>query len=60
MKALVRNNIVIDIEKRDIDVYKYYHEDVAKMFVDCIEDVSIGDMYVDGIFMKPKEQEDEE
>ena len=59
MKALVRDNIVIDIEKRDIDVYDYYHEDVAKMFVDCTEDVAIGDNYIDGQFIKPVDKEEE-
>lgn len=57
MKALIRNNIVIDIEKRDIDVYKYYHKDVAKMFVDCPDDTSIGDTYTDGVFAKPVTEE---
>lgn len=52
MKALIMNNRVLDIEKRDIDVYDYYHEDVAKLFVDCPEDVSIGDVYKDGVFSK--------
>lgn len=53
MKALVINNIVMDIEKRDIDVFEYYHEDIAKLFVDCPEDVAIGDMYIDWEFVKP-------
>ena len=52
MKALVINEIVVDIEKRDIDVYDYYHIDIAKLFMDCPEDVEIGDMYVDGTFKK--------
>lgn len=57
MKALIRNNIVIDIEKRDIDVYEYYHKDVADMFVDCPDDTSIGDNYTDGVFAKPVTEE---
>ena len=56
MKALVINNMVVDIEKRDIDVYEYYHKDIAKLFVDCPDDVSIGDEYVDGVFVKSIEQ----
>ena len=51
MKALVRDNIVIDIEARDIDVYEYYHADVAKLFVDCPDDVKIGYIYRDGAFL---------
>ena len=53
MKALVMNNIVIDIEKRDIDVFEYYHEDIAKLFVDCPDDTEIGYSYVDGEFVAP-------
>lgn len=60
MKALVRNDVVIDIEKRDIDVYAYYHEDIAKLFVDCTEDVEIGDNYIDGQFIKPTDEEVQE
>ena len=57
MKALVINNRVIDIETRDIDVYEYYHGDVAKLFVDCSDDVSIGDSYIDGEFVKQETPE---
>lgn len=53
MKALVMNNVVIDIEKRDIDVYEYYHKDIAKLFVDCPDNVEIGYTYVDGEFIPP-------
>lgn len=53
MKALVINEVVVDVEKRDIDVYDYYHKDVAKLFVDCTEDVEIGDLYVECTFKKP-------
>jgi hypothetical protein len=53
MKALIRNNRVLDIEKRDIDVYDYYHEDIAKLFVDCPDDTELGDIYLDGEFKKP-------
>lgn len=60
MKALVMNNIVIDIEKRDVDVFEYYHKDIAKLFVDCTEDVAIGDMYIDGEFVKPEVPEEQE
>lgn len=56
MKALVINDTVLDIEKRDVDVYEYYHKDIAKLFVDCTDDVEIGDMYVDGKFTKPSEE----
>lgn len=52
MKALIIDNEVRDIEKRDINVFEYYHEDIAKLFVDCTEDVSIGDIYKDGVFTK--------
>lgn len=52
MKALVINNQVIDIEKRDIDVYEYYHKDIAELFIECTDDVAIGDMYIDGEFVK--------
>lgn len=57
MKALVINNRVIDIETRDINVYEYYHEDVAKLFVDCSDNVSIGDSYIDGEFIKQETPE---
>lgn len=57
MKALVINNTVMDIEKRDIDVFEYYHEDVAKLFIDCPDDVAIGDRYVNGEFIKPDIEE---
>lgn len=59
MKALVLNNTVIDIEKRDIDVFGYYHEDIAKLFIDCSEDVNIGDIYINGNFEKPNTIEPE-
>lgn len=59
MKALIVNNRVLDIEKRDINVFEYYHEDIAKLFVDCTEDVSIGDIYKDGVFIKRDEVRDE-
>lgn len=52
MKALIIDNEVRDIEKRDINVFEYYHEDIAKLFVDCTEDVSIGDRYENGVFIK--------
>ena len=52
MKALVMKKTVIDIEKRDIDVYKYYHKDIAYKFVDCPDDVEIGDTYENGTFTK--------
>jgi hypothetical protein len=57
MKALIINGKVRDIEKRDINVFEYYHEDVAKLFVDCPEEVSIGDLYSNGEFKKPDELE---
>lgn len=53
MKALIMNNRVLDIEKRDIDVYDYYHEDIAKLFVDCPDDTELGDEYIGGEFKKP-------
>ena len=53
MKALIMNNRVLDIEKRDINVFEYYHEDVAKLFVDCPDDVELGDRYENGVFIKP-------
>lgn len=53
MKALIIRNKVLDIEKRDIDVYEYYHEDIAKLFVDCPDDTELGDSYIDGKFVKP-------
>lgn len=53
MKALVMNNVVIDIEKRDIDVYEYYHKDIAKLFVDCPDNVEIGFTYSNGEFIPP-------
>lgn len=52
MKALIIDNEVRDIEKRDVDVFEYYHKDIAKLFVDCTEDVSIGDRYENGVFIK--------
>lgn len=58
MKALIIDNTVRDIEKRDIDVYEYYHKDIAKLFVDCPDDVELGDMYIDGEFVKPDVPED--
>lgn len=57
MKALVINDEVRDVEKRDIDVYKYYHEDIAKLFVDCPEDTKKGDKYIDGVFVKKNSME---
>ena len=60
MKALIINNEVRDIEKRDIDVYNYYHEDVAKLFVDCPDDTELGDFYINGEFKKPDEEADVE
>lgn len=57
MKALIIDNKVRDIEKRDIDVYEYYHKDIAQLFVDCPDDVGLGDLYIDGKFVKPVEQE---
>lgn len=60
MKALVRNGVVIDIEKRDIDVYKYYHKDVAQNFIDCPDDITIGDSYIDGEFVKSQVMEVDE
>ena len=58
MKALIMNNRVLDIEKRDVDVYDYYHEDIAKLFVDCPNDTELGDEYIDGEFKKPVEEVD--
>ena len=52
MKALIIDEEVRDIEKRDIDVFEYYHHDIAQLFVDCTDDVSIGDRYIDGVFVK--------
>ena len=60
MKALIMNNTVLDIEKRDIDVYKYYHKDIAKLFVDCPDDTELGDIYENGEFKKPDEEADAE
>jgi hypothetical protein len=57
MKALIFNNEVKDIEKRDIDVYEYYHKDIAKLFIECPDDVAIGDMYIDGEFVKQEQLE---
>lgn len=59
MKALVMNDKVIDIEKRDIDVFEYYHEGIAKMFIDCPDNTEIGDEYKDGEFVKPVIVEEE-
>ena len=53
MKALIIDNEVRDVEKRDIDVFKYYHKDIAKLFIDCPDDTERGDMYIDGEFVKP-------
>lgn len=52
MKALVIDNEVRDIEKRDIDVFKYYHKDIAKLFIDCPDDTKRGDRYINGEFVK--------
>ena len=60
MKALVINNNVVDIEKRDIDVFEYYHEDIAKLFIDCPDDTEIGYGYVDGEFVAPVVEEEGE
>ena len=57
MKALVIDNIVRDIEKRDIDVFKYYHKDIAKLFVPCPDDTEIGYQYKDGEFTKIENEE---
>ncbi len=56
MKALVINGIVMDIEKRDIDVFEYYHPTIAEMFVDCDESVEMGDIYENGEFRKRPEE----
>lgn len=58
MKALVVEGFVLDIERRDIDVYKYYHKDVAKMFIPCPDDVEIGDTYENGTFVKAEKGEE--
>ena len=58
MKALIIDNEVRDIEKRDIDVNEYYHKDIAKLFIDCPDDVEIGYLYKDGQFINPNEQGD--
>lgn len=58
MKALVINDVVVSLEKRDIDVYDYYHKDIAKLFVDCPDDVEKGDLYEDGEFKKPFVEEE--
>lgn len=55
MKALIIDNEVRDIETRDVDVYDYYHEDVARLFIDCPDDTNIGDIYKDGEFIKRKD-----
>lgn len=60
MKALIIDNEVRDIEERDIDVFAYYHEDVAKLFIDCTGDVEIGDMYINGEFVKRETETEEE
>ena len=60
MTALVMNDTVLDIEKRDIDVYEYYHKDIAKLFIDCPDDTEIGAMYIDGEFKKHTEEADVE
>ena len=60
MKALIMNDTVLDIEKRDINVYEYYHEDIAKLFIDCPDDTEIGDKYLDGEFKKATEEADAE
>ena len=57
MKALVINNSVTDVEMRDINVYDYYHKDIAKLFLDCPDDVEIGYLYKDGEFIKPQVSE---
>lgn len=53
MKALIIDNDVRDIERRDIDVYEYYHKDIAKLFVDCPDDTEIGYHYINGEFINP-------
>lgn len=60
MKALVINDVVVSIEKRDIDVYEYYHKDIAKLFVDCPDDTEKGDIYENGEFKKATEEVDVE
>ena len=60
MKALVVSNTVIDIEKRDINLYEYYHKDVAKLFIDCPDDTEIGFYCIDGEFINPKPPEEPE
>lgn len=60
MKALVINSTVIDVEKRDIDVFEYYHKDIAELFVDCPDDTEIEDVYLDGEFIKPVKEVDVE
>ena len=52
MKALVMNGVVIDIEKRDIDVYNYYHKDIATLFIECPDDTEVGFIHKNGEFIK--------
>lgn len=55
MKALILYDTVVGLEERDIDVYEYYHKDIAKLFVDCPDDVEIGCSYTDGVFKNPND-----
>ena len=57
MKALVIDNMVVGIERRDVDVYDYYHKDIAKLFVDCPDDTEKGDIYENGKFVKQTEDD---
>ena len=56
MKALVIDNEVRGIEERDINLLEYYHEDIAKLFIDCPTNISVGDYYIDGKFVKPDKE----
>jgi hypothetical protein len=55
MKALILHEQVVGIERRDIDVYEYYHEDIANLFIDCPDNTEIGDLYIEGKFVKPED-----
>jgi len=60
MYALIMNNQVVDIEKREINLSEYYHIDLIPHFIECDDTVEIGDTYTDGVFSKSIIQEQSE
>lgn len=57
MYIFVINDEIRDIERRDIDLSKYYHSGVLQYFIEVPDgtDVTIGDYYVNGGIVKKED-----